>query len=244
MSSCQGQGRTRSRRDGTSASGPTRRISNQPYTTARPYQPHESLFDRESVINTISNGSDSDLESSPEDLMSAETPYSFASTPIDRPSGSHSSFPGGCTPTSSALYQNANTPTGRPNRSSYTFPGNSRPDRVSTFHESPQVISMLQQQQKMLQEVLQTQKLMEQKQNTFEQKLHVIEEQVVEMKSSDRESTTMNRLKCRVPKDLSVSSISYSPAPLIVMMLQKKVAAVHDAVDEGFRAYERYNARP
>ena len=70
MSSCQGQGKTRSRREVTSASGPTQCISNQPYTTARPYQPHESLFDRESVINTISNGSDSDLESSPEDLMS------------------------------------------------------------------------------------------------------------------------------------------------------------------------------
>ena len=54
----------------------------------------------------------------------------------------------------------------------------------------------------MLQELLQAQKLMDQRQKTFERQLLVVEETVVEMKSA--ESTTSNRVKRKVPKDLSV----------------------------------------
>ena len=73
--------------------------------------------------------------------------------------------------------------------------------------ESPRIIAMLQEQQQLLQEVLNTQEAVQRKQKDFERKLEVVEEHVSKyMKSTDSSSSggSSTARKCKVTRDLSV----------------------------------------
>ena len=170
-----------------------------------------------SIANEYDSGPEQDHDSNFHNMIAGEASHSFdahSSTTNGSTDGSPYSFPDvfvgtppittpednlySCSGSRAAVTPNsrhgehftdnisASTPTGRPR----------------SVQDSPQVIAMLQQQQKMLQDVLQNQKLMEEKQKTFEQKMRLFEEEVVEMKSA--ESTTAKFSKCKVPKDLTV----------------------------------------
>lgn len=216
----------------------------QPPLQGEQYRPNESLFDRESVIDMVSSDRSSgatvciDFESDSENCdpttslsgsllsHSGQTQVPYTSTPLreDRVN---------------ILPQHA--------FSRGTFETNERQHAYGL--QSQDIVAMLQEQQQLLQTLLRTQKDMKECQNTFDQKLSALQQQVLSISSSCPTSSSEDRnskLMCKVTRELTVSFVCiYSRLSNLLPLFnpQKTVAAVHDTLEEGFRPFERYVAQ-
>ena len=153
------------------------------------YQPNETLFDRESVLDAIwsgRSGYDSDLENSdPSTSLSA----SFSSG-----SGTRNPLPSTSTP----LHENRmSTQQGSVQREQRTRDG----QRELHYHD---IIAMLQEQQQLLQTLIRMQENMKESQSIFDQKLSALQEQVSTISSSCPTSSSEDK-KCKVSRELTVS---------------------------------------
>ena len=101
-----------------------------------------------------------------------------------------------------------------------------------------EIVGMLQQQQQLLHKVLEEQEEMKKDNQLLRRQLLSLEEEVRSKSSSSSGSSTPCRKKFKVTRDLTVQHYC-SCVCKATCLLQNKVAAIHDSLEEGLRAYER-----
>ena len=119
------------------------------------------------------------------------------------------------------------------------FPSFSR-QRLPHAHDYSQIVTLLQQQQETLQQVLKGQK---KRQDQFESDFIRLQSSFEALRDSTHSSMTDSgsdrKRKRVVTRDLSVSVHHWTGFVFIVVtMFQKKVSSIHDAREEGFRPQE------
>ena len=149
------------------------------------YQPHERLFDKESVLDAVTAGSDNCVFDDEDFDNSFLQQYDDRNETLDKENEDPHMY----------VQCSANMCT----------PNNSRPTNEGTQSVcSADLFTMLQEHQQLLHEIMNTQKSMQLKQKEFDEKLTVVEQHVSKYKSSESSNSTAER-KNKVTRDLSVS---------------------------------------
>ena len=182
------------------------------------YGPTQGLFDHESVVDMVSSGVDGVYDSDCEN---------------SDPTEGNSSILSGRAPISSTPLRECN----QQRHQQHSF-RTERPYGMQT----PDVVAMLQEQLQNLirtqESMKETQETMKESQSAFERKLSTLQKQVTDSSSSPTSSS--GEKKCKVTRELTVCILSHVYKPYLLQIFlypKKKVAAVHDALEEPSERY-------